>query len=110
MGVDASAGTACRTAGGTVLNVTYELADVLAKCPVDGSDDVYSVTIVTEGFFIPVEEIQGAITQITVSPLYQESFTTLLRDYLDVAEKGTKITVTTVGFHSGIKTTATESS
>ena len=105
MGVDEPVRTTCRTGGGTVLTVTYQTV-VTAVCPVDAAvTDVYDITITTDGWFVPVEQILEAIAVVTDAPIFQESLTQLLRDH--IATDNGKITVTSSGIHSGIKVTAT---
>ena len=81
------------------MTVTYETR-VVAHCPADGSLDIYEVTI-THDSMVQVEEILAAISAIdsTGPPIYQEHLTQMLADRLGA-------TVTTVGFHSGVRTVA----
>ena len=103
--MDAPVGTACGTGGGTVLTVTYETT-ITAVCPVDATvTDIYELTITTDGWFLPVEEILEAIAAVTITPIFQESLTQLLRDRLVIEDK--EIKVTSSGVHSGVKVTAT---
>jgi hypothetical protein len=67
---------------------------------------MYGVTIVTDGFFLTVEEINEQIRELTQSPVFQESLTQMLHDTLAVDDDGI-IEVTLKGFHSGVTVTAT---
>lgn len=90
----------------THMKVTYETT-CSAVCPVDENViDMYGVTIVTDGFFLTVEEINEQIRELTQSPVFQESLTQMLHDTLAVDDDGI-IEVTLKGFHSGVTVTAT---
>jgi hypothetical protein len=70
---------------------------IVAACPVDDRPDVYDVTFEAAGT-IPCEEIVAAVARFADRKVYQEDITAgLARDL--------RCKVTTVGFHSGIKTT-----
>lgn len=76
--------------------VTHETT-IQAKCPVDEGEDHYVVMFETQRI-IKVEDISAAIEALTKSPVFQEQLT------IDLARRlGAR--VTTVGYHSGFKTT-----
>ena len=66
-------------------------------CPVDDSNDVYDVTFESYSM-IPVEDILTAMRSYNGFQQFQEQTTAELARTL-------KCRVTTVGFHSGVKTT-----
>jgi hypothetical protein len=74
----------------------YEL-EAVCTCPVDSRGDYYRVTVESVRV-IPVEDIQAAVKEEGATKQFQEKFTEGLSRRL-----GAK--VTTVGFHSAIKTT-----
>lgn len=78
------------------MTVTYEF-ELVAACPVDGKPDVYACTV-RASRTIPVEDILRAAADLALKKLYQEDLTVSLQRTL-AAE------VTTVGWHSGVKTT-----
>lgn len=74
----------------------YE-TQIVAACPVDDRPDVYEAVFESEGC-IKVEDILAAIAPWRERKAFQETITEDLARTL-------KCRVTTVGFHSGIKTT-----
>jgi len=79
------------------LTVVHQLRAV-ATCPVDQTLDVYDVTIET-GRVIPVETILETVAALADREIFQEDLTVYLAKEL-------RCTVTTVGTHSGVRTTA----
>lgn len=77
---------------------THEVP-IVARCPVNQGIDTYVCTIAANRI-VKVEDIWQAITSIT-TPMFQEDLTVRLAFLLNCK-------VTTVGWHSGIKTTVTE--
>jgi hypothetical protein len=77
------------------MNVRHELA-MQGKCPVDDTLDNYTVTVEAERI-VKVEDILAAVASLP-QPLFQEEITKRLAGELGC-------TVTTVGYHSGVKTT-----
>ena len=75
----------------------YEF-ELKATCPVDGSEDTYAVTVEAHRI-IPVERILEVARRATADHAYQETITEHLAEVLCA-------TVTTVGDHSGVKTTS----
>jgi len=70
---------------------------IVAQCPVDGGADVYEATFESDDT-IRCEEILAAIGKLATERVYQEAITaSLARDL--------RCKVTTVGYHSGVKTT-----
>lgn len=82
------------------MNIIYELT-IHAKCPVDGSDDIYQMTVTTSEI-IPVELILDIVKECSALPIFQESLTESLAAKLQT-------TVKTVGYHTGVKTTCESS-
>lgn len=78
------------------MRVTHELT-IRARCPVDDTHDLYDVTIETSRL-ITVEDILAAVEGVTKDVAFQEEITRKLAVVL-------YCTVTTVGYHSGVKTT-----
>jgi hypothetical protein len=76
----------------------YELR-ILARCPVDEGNDVYEC-VVESSRTIKVEDILSAVEGFKAQPIFQEELTETLARQLGA-------TVTTIGFHSGVKTTCT---
>ncbi len=76
--------------------VTQHRLTFTAICPVNGSRDVYQMTVETSET-IEVERILAAVEQATKEPVYQESLTQWLAD-------GLGATVTTEAVHSGVET------
>lgn len=74
----------------------YEVT-IQAACPVDDAGDVYACVIESPAF-VKVEDIIEAVEQYKKEKRYQEEITADLARHL-------RCRVTTVGFHSGIKTT-----
>jgi len=66
-------------------------------CPVDSGPDTYEVMVETQ-IDIPVESILAATAALKDEKLYQEEFTRHLARQLGAR-------VTTVGWHSGVRTT-----
>ncbi len=64
-------------------------------CPVDATRDRYEIEL-ESGHMVPVEDILAAVHQLS-GPLYQEDFTAQLAMKVQCQ-------VTSVGYHSGIKT------
>jgi hypothetical protein len=77
---------------------------VVGRCPVDGCPDVYEVTVRTRRV-VRVEDIKAAAAGLTAEPRMQEELTLRLAEAL-----GAGVEVETVGYHSGVKTTAVEGS
>lgn len=75
--------------------VRHELK-VARRCPVNDSRDVYSVTVEANGI-VKVEDILAAVAALP-EVAFQEAITIALAAVL-------RCTVTTVGYHSGVKTT-----
>lgn len=73
---------------------------ITATCPVDGTTDVYEVTLKTNDM-LKVEAILDAVKHYTGKPIFQERLTFVLAMALQSE-------VTTKGTHSGVKTTCTE--
>lgn len=74
----------------------YE-TEIVAACPVDSKPDVYAATF-ESGDTIRCEDIIAAIGRYATEKAYQEAITAnLARDL--------RCKVTTVGYHSGVKTT-----
>ncbi len=69
---------------------------VTAVCPVDGLPDVYEATVETSRV-IRVEDILAAADQLRTERIYQEDLTVRLARALGAQ-------VTTIGWHSGIRT------
>lgn len=79
------------------MRTTHSL-EVVARCPVDDSHDVYRVTVTLDGDLpLPVEKILEAVHRHTAEPVYQEHLTALLAAELEAQ-------VSTVGVHSGVRT------
>jgi hypothetical protein len=66
-------------------------------CPVNGMIDEYGATFYVKGRVLPVEDIQAAIDELTVTPIFQEELTLQLARRLQCS-------VMTVGTHSGFET------
>lgn len=77
------------------MKVKHKL-QIYGKCPVDGANDSYNLTVTTTKI-IKVEDIIAAVRRLQW-PLFQEEVTQILADELGC-------NVRTVGHHSGIKTT-----
>lgn len=75
---------------------THELT-ARCTCPVDNGPDTYAVTVETVAD-IAVEVILAAVNSLKSEKIYQEEFTRQLSRQLGAA-------VTTVGHHSGVRTT-----
>lgn len=72
---------------------------ITCRCPVDTTImDIYDLSVVVTDRTLTVEEILSAIRRHTQNPAFQESLTQALASEL-------KAQVTTVGYHSGVKTT-----
>ena len=80
------------------MRVIHEIP-ITSRCPVNNGHDSYVCTIETNRL-VNVEDIIAAITELTKEPAFQEDLTVRLSHRLDCK-------VTTVGWHSGVKTTAT---
>lgn len=81
------------------MKVTYETR-ATATCPLNEFFvDHYDVVIVSDQL-VTAERILQTISDVTVAPIFQEDLTVELAHALEA-------TVTTVGYHSGVKTTAT---
>jgi hypothetical protein len=76
---------------------THELM-AFCQCPVDNKLDTYCVTVETSAD-ISVETILAATVALRDEKIFQEEFTRRLARSLGA-------TVTTVGYHSGVKTTS----
>lgn len=70
---------------------------IVAACPVDSKPDVYDATFESDDT-IRCEDILNAIGKFATEKAYQESITSDLAREL-------RCKVTTVGYHSGVKTT-----
>lgn len=80
------------------MKVAYELR-VQCNCPVDGRGDVYDVTIVSDRTIF-CEKINEVTAALSSERIPQEELTDRLHREL-------RAEVTTVGWHSGVKVTAT---
>lgn len=78
------------------MRVTHEL-QITGVCPVDGTTDVYELTVVCVDRVLPVEWILKAVTHVTQGPVFQEDITQQLADELHAD-------VTTSGCHSSVRT------
>jgi hypothetical protein len=78
---------------------TEHVLTVHCQCPVDNVKDEYQTTILTDRL-IKVEDILAIAAEFTEQTMFQEELTQLLAARLAA-------TVTTVGLHSGVKTTCT---
>jgi len=76
------------------MNVRYELT-MACQCPVDDAQDIYAVTIEATKM-IKVEDILAMVKALP--PMFQEDITKRLAKAFDCR-------ATTVGLHSGVKTT-----
>lgn len=74
----------------------YEVT-IRAACPVDEAGDVYDCVIESPAI-VKVEDILDAVAAYQKRPAFQEDITSDLARTL-------RCKVTTVGFHSGVKTT-----
>jgi len=72
---------------------TYSFT-LTAKCPVDGSQDVYQVAVISNRM-VPVESILVASRELTIHPDYQEALCQRLATEL-------KSRVEMIGVHSGV--------
>ena len=70
---------------------------IIALCPVDSGNDVYEATLEAEDT-IRCEDIIAAVGRYATEKSYQEAITA------DLARR-LRCRVTTVGYHSGVKTT-----
>lgn len=77
------------------MKVTHELLHT-ARCPLNGLVNLYHVTVETS-VILAVEKIKDALAGLP-GTAYQEEITTELATKLGCR-------VTTVGYHSGVKTT-----
>jgi hypothetical protein len=68
-----------------------------SACPVNGMIDEYGATFYVKGRVLPVEDIQAAIDELTVTPIFQEELTMQLAKRLQCS-------VVTIGTHSGFET------
>lgn len=80
------------------LEVTYQF-EVCARCPVDGSLDVYSASLSID-YQIDVEDILAHAALFEQKSIYQEDLTQELSNHY-------KAEVSTIGTHSGVTTTVT---
>lgn len=80
------------------MKITYE-RQITCRCPVDNSTDVYDMRIESDDI-IRVEAINALVVQIRDEPTLQEDLTQRFANELDAV-------VTTIGHHSGVKTTVT---
>jgi NADPH-dependent 7-cyano-7-deazaguanine reductase QueF len=90
-------GPAAETSGFICRMITTHELTAKCNCPVDGGPDNYEVIIKTRTD-IPVETILSATEALKDEQIFQEEFTRRLARSLGV-------TVTTIGYHSGIRTT-----
>jgi len=89
------------------MNVTHELK-VTKRCPVNGAEDIYDVTIETDAL-VNVERIMEIVDALPET-IFQEHLTERLATELaSEAAAYHHFRVQTVGFHSGIKTTCVAS-
>jgi hypothetical protein len=77
------------------MKVTHELT-IHGRCPVDDAIDTYEVAV-EAARMVKVEDILGAVAALP-QPAFQEDITQTL-----AAKLGCR--VTTIGYHSGVKTT-----
>lgn len=75
---------------------TYEYR-IVAACPVDDKPDYYDAKFEAQAT-IPVEDILKAVEVYKTEKVFQEEITARLARLLNCR-------VTTVGYHSGVKTT-----
>jgi hypothetical protein len=80
------------------VRVTHELV-LRVRCPVDGAHDIYQVTVEASRL-VKVEDILAAMGDVAKDAAFQEEITQRLAVAL-------ACTVTTVGHHSGVRTTCT---
>jgi hypothetical protein len=78
------------------MKVTHELR-FTSRCPVDDAEDEYHVIVETNRI-VKVEDILRAIEELP-EPAFQEQLTSELCKRLKFCK------VTTIGYHSGVKTT-----
>jgi NADPH-dependent 7-cyano-7-deazaguanine reductase QueF len=95
--MSASMDCAAETGGFICRMITIHEFTAKCNCPVDGGPDNYEVIIETRTD-IPVETILSATEALKNEQIFQEEFTRRLARSLGV-------TVTTIGYHSGIRTT-----
>ena len=79
------------------MKVTYE-TQIVGQCPEDDSTDIYHASFEAEEM-VRIEDIQAAIAELPGGAVYQEVLTQ------DLARSLPNCKVTTVGYHSGVKTT-----
>ena len=81
------------------MKVTHELT-LKARCPVDDAVDIYEVTITTNSMSVnlKVEDLLEVVDALQDTTIFQEDITMKIADRLGVS-------VRTVGYHSGVKTT-----
>ncbi len=76
--------------------ITEHRLTITAICPVDGSRDIYKMTVETTEM-LEVERILTTVEASTREPMYQENLTQWLADGLGAI-------VTLEGTHSGVET------
>jgi hypothetical protein len=69
---------------------------IQGRCPINDGLDVYDLIVETT-VIIKVEDILSAVTELP-QPIFQEDITQRLAHKL-------RASITTIGFHSGVKTT-----
>lgn len=83
----------------SVVAVTHEFR-MSALCPIDGTVDYYQVTLAVGDRLVHVEDVLDVARSYADQTLFQEWLTARLASDLGGD-------VTTVGFHSGVRTTVT---
>jgi hypothetical protein len=78
---------------------TQHTLTIHCRCPLDNARDQYELTVTTHRL-IKVEDILAEVRAIAASPMLQEHLTADLAAKLDAH-------ITTVGYHSGVRTTCT---
>lgn len=78
------------------MKCTYEIR-IVAACPMDGGPDLYEAIFESDDT-IRCEDIVAAVGRYATEKAFQEAITA------DLARK-LRCKVTTIGFHSGVKTT-----
>ena len=79
--------------------IVHHRFQLQAKCPADGADDIYEVTVISDKM-VAVEDIVAEAKRLGGVARWQEEITTLLARYFSV-------TVETVGTHMGGEVTTT---
>lgn len=79
------------------MKVTYTTT-FTATCPVDGSTDIYELTVTSESAWYRVEKLLEVIGVATKEPAFQEEITDR------IAQEFPGAIVETTGEHSGVRT------